>query len=177
MKKLIAIFAVVIFPGFAIAQETPLSSLYTKFVSEPGFETTEILPGSTSYDWEESIESGHIKDMIKDIESVRILEYKGEGKYNPDKLWKKMTSAVDNGMYTEVVNVGSDKEKAVVYMLKESNGVFREIALIARDDDGITMVTVTGNIDLKKIFSPETMESLHGLGKYYMKDHRECGVK
>jgi hypothetical protein len=176
MKKLIILITIFVLPGFLFAQETPLSSLYSQYVSEPGFETTEILPGSTGFEWEQQVTSDHIKDMVKDIESVRILEYKGEGKYSTEKLWKKMSAAANGGNYTEVVTVSGDSEQASVYMLKESDGIYKEIALMAKESDGITLVTVTGNIDFRKIFSPETMESLRELSGY-MSGKGECEVK
>ena len=177
MKNLISILAIVLFPALLLAQQTPLSALYSKYASEPGFETTEIMPGSTSYEWEKNIGAENIKEMIKDIESIRILEYKGEGHSAADKLWKKMSAAATEDAYIEVVNVSGDKEQARLYMLKESGGVYREIALIAREADEVTMITVTGNIDMNKIFSPETMQSLRELGNYYRKDKGECEVR
>jgi hypothetical protein len=47
---------------------------------------------------------------------------------------------------------------------------------MAKESDGITLVTVTGNIDFRKIFSPETMESLRELSGY-MSGKGECEVK
>lgn len=176
MKKFIILITIFLVPVYMWAQDTPLSSLYSKYVSEPGFETTEILPGSTGFEWEQNIHSEHIKDMVKDIESIRILEYKGEGKFSTEKLWKKMSAAASGGDYTEVVNVSGDDKQASVYMLKESEGLFREIALMAKQDDGITLITVTGDIDVKKIFSPETMESLRELSGY-MRGKGDCEVK
>lgn len=177
MKTFITIIFIALVPGYLLAQDTPLSSLYSKYVSEPGFETTEILPGTTGFEWEQQVDSEHIKDMVKDIESVRILEYKGEGKYSQEKLWKKMASALEDDMYTQVVNVNADDVHAGVYLLKGTAGTYREVALIAREKEGITLVTVTGNIDFKKIFSPGTLESLHELGKYHMKGQHDCEVK
>jgi hypothetical protein len=177
MKRISIIIAILSFPAFLLAQETPLSSFYSEYVSEPGFETTEILPGSTGFEWEKNVDSEHIKDMVKDIESVRILEYKGEGKYSTDKLWKKMASAIDEDIYTEVVNINSDDTQAAVYILKGPSGTYREVALLAREQSEITLVTVTGIIDFKEIFSPETMESLRGLSRYYRNGKDGCEVK
>ena len=177
MKKQIVILLLFIAPGFLLAQDTPFSSLYSRLVGEPGFESTEIMPGSTSYEWEKNVQAQNIKDMVKDIESIRILEYDGEGQYKSDKLWKKMTSAADDATYIEVVSMNGEKEQVSLYMLKGTGDIYREMALIARDGDDITMITVTGNIDFSKIFSPETMKSMRELGEYYMKDKGGCEGK
>jgi hypothetical protein len=177
MKKLIALIAIIGMPVILLAQATPLSSFYSKYVSELGFETTEILPGSTSYDWEKNIDAEHVKDMVKDIESIRILEYKGEGKYTTEKLWKKMSAAVEDDLYTEVVNVDAEDMQAALYLLKGSSGTYKEVALLAFEKEEVTLITVTGDIDFKEIFSPETMQSLRELGKYYMDGKDGCEVK
>jgi hypothetical protein len=177
MKKLLVILSLSIAPALLLAQATPLSDLYTAYVSEPGFETTEMRPGSTSFEWEKNLESQNIKDMIKDIESVRVLEYDGSGKISQDKLWKKMTSAAIDGSYTEVMSMKGDGEQAALFMMKKPDGAYSEIALMAKEEDEIILVTVTGNIDFGKIFSPETMKSLRELGDYYMQGKGECEVK
>ncbi len=65
-------------PVILTAQNTPLSSLYDRYASEPGFETTEILPGSMSFEWEKTAENDQVKEMMQNIESIRILKYKSE---------------------------------------------------------------------------------------------------
>jgi hypothetical protein len=177
MKKIIIILSLVVLPGFLLAQSTPFSDIYTTYVSEQGFETTEMMPGSTSFEWENNLDAQNIKDMIKDIESVRVLEYDGSGKISRDKLWKKLTSASQEGNYTEVMSMKGDEQEAALYMMKRSDGIYSEIALIAKEKDEIVMVTITGNIDFGKMFSPETMKSLRELGDYYMKGKGGCEVK
>lgn len=177
MKQLIAILTLVIVPGIILAQSTPFSDLYNTYVSEQGFETTEMRPGSTSFEWEKNLEAQNIKDMIKDIESVRVMEYDGSGKISMEKLWKKMTSASREANYTEVMSMKGDGEEAALFMMKRSDGIYSEIALIVKEEDEIVMVTVTGNIDFGKMFSPETMQSLRELGDYYMKGRGGCEVK
>ncbi len=177
MKKIIVLFAMIALPGLMFAQETPLSSVYFNYADEPGFEATEIRPGSEGSEWEQKISSDHFRDLVNDITSIRILEYKGEGKVRPAKIWKKMSTAAGSGNYTEIVNFSGDDEQALVYISRESAGIYSEIALMAREENDLVLITVTGNIDLEKIFSPETMKSLRELGKHHMKGKGECEVR
>ena len=175
MKKMIVLLITAFIPAFLLAQNTPLSSLYDRYVIEPGFETTEILPGSTSFEWEKSTDMGQIKEMLQSIESIRILKYKADArKADQDKLWKKMQKTAGDSQYTEFVTVNAKKIQVNIYMIKGSAGKTREIAMLERDENGIVMLTVTGNMDFSAMFSPENMRSLREMGEYYMKNKGDC---
>jgi len=175
MKKLIVLLIVAFVPAFVPAQNTPLSSLFDRYLSEPGFETTEILPGSMSFDWEKSADMGQVKEMMQSIESIRILKYKaGAGEADRDKLWKKMQKTAGDNQYTEFVTVNAEKTQVNIYMIKGPAGKTREVAMLEKDENGIMMLTVTGNMDFSAMFSPENMQSLREMGEYYMKNKGDC---
>lgn len=176
MKKLIVLMIVAFLPVFLPAQNTPLSALYNKYVSKPGFETTEILPGSMSFDWEKTMNNSTIKEMMQNIQSIRILKYQANTENaEQEKLWKKMQKAAGDGDYKEVITVNAENTRVNIYMMKEPDGKTREIALMAKDEKGVTMVTVTGNMDFSSIFSAENMQSLREMAEYYM--HNKGGCK
>ena len=163
-------------PGLMLAQNTPLSSLYDQYVSTPGFETTEILPGSVSFDWEKTSDNVQIKEWLQNIESIRMLKYKAdEGKTDPEKLWKKMNKAAGYEQYTEIATVNADKTQVRILMIKGSSGNTREVAMLEKDEHGILMLTVSGNMDFSALFSPENMQSLREMGEHYM--HNKGGCK
>jgi hypothetical protein len=176
MKKLFAILIVILAPVLLPAQDSPLSALYAKYNGEKGFQSTEILPGSTSYDWEKNIDA-HIMDMIRDIKAVRILEYEGDGSYSTEKIWKKLTGAADDKVYTEIASVNAEEMKARLYIMKGPDGSCNEIALIAGANDGVALITISGTIDLSKVMSPETIKSLMEVSKTCMKDKGQCEVR
>jgi hypothetical protein len=165
----------VMVPSFLLAQGTPLSSLYDRYVSEAGFETTEILPGSMSFEWEKTSDNASIREMMQNIESIRILKYKaGSGSIDLDKLWNKMRKTAGDDQYTEVVTVNSDKVQVNIFMMKGPGGNTREVALLEKDENGVMMVAVTGNMDFSSLFSPENMQSLREMGEYYLQHKTEC---
>jgi len=169
MKKLIVIMITAMIPVFLAAQGTPLSSLYDKYVSEPGFETTEIMPGSMSFDWENEVDLGQVKDMMKSIDKVRILKYKSEPENSgQEKIWKKMQKAAADDLYTEIVSVNAENTRVNMYIIKGTDGTTREVAMLEKDENGIMMVTVTGNMDFSAMFSPENMKNFREMGEYFM---------
>jgi len=175
MKKLIVLMIAAFIPVFILAQNTPLSALYDKYASKPGFETVDIFPGNMSFVWEKTLDNSTIKDMLQNIESVRILKYKASPENNEqDKLWKKMQKTAGDEQYKEVVTVNAENTQVNIYMIKEPGGKTREVALMAKDQKGITMVTVTGNMDFSALFSAENMKSLREMAEYYMKNKGDC---
>ena len=175
MKKLIVLIIGSFIPAFLLAQTTPLSALYDRYVSKPGFETTEILPGSMSFEWEKNVDNSTFKEMMQNIESIRILKYKATEENNEqEKLWKKIEKASSEEQYKEVVTVNAENTSAKIFMLKEPAGNTREVALIAKNEEGITVMTVTGNMDFSAMFSVENMKHIREMAEYYMKNKGEC---
>lgn len=175
MKKQIVLMILALLPVFLLAQNTPLSSLYEKYVSKPGFVTTEILPGSMSFEWEKTMNNYTIKEMLQDIQRIRILKYTENADNNEqDKLWKKIQKAAGDEQYIEVVTVNAENTRANMFIMKGPSGNTREVALLVKEEKGITMVTITGNMDFSALFSAENMQNLREMAEYYMHNKGEC---
>lgn len=175
MKKLIVLMIASFVPAILLAQNTPLALLHDKYSGKPGIESAEIFPGSAGFVWEKTIDNSTLKDMLQNIESIRILKCKMSAENNKqEKLWKKMQKAAGDEQYKEVVSVNAENITANIYMIKDNVGRATEVALLTEYEDGILMVTVTGKIDLSSIFSSENMESLREIVEYYMKNKGDC---
>ncbi len=175
MKKIVFLFITLMVATVLKAQDTPLSSLYDTFIGETGFETTEILPASMNFEWESAEENPAFREMIKGIEKIRISRYENDkGNGSREKLWKKMQKAADNELYTEVVTVNADKVQARILMLKGDPGITREIAMMEKDESGMMLMTMTGNMNFSQMFSPENLESLREMGDYFMQMKGSC---
>ncbi|HPI85789.1 MAG TPA: DUF4252 domain-containing protein [Bacteroidales bacterium] len=175
MKKLTLIILVAVLPVFAMAQKTPFTQLYDKYVSEPGIQTTQILPGSTSFEWEKTADNTAIREMLNSIESIRIMKIQSDStKVSPEKIWKNMQKAASEDAYREILTISADKVQMRMLMLRGEEGRTREVALIAREGDGVFMMTMTGNMDFSSIFSPENMKNFREIGEYYLENHSGC---
>ncbi len=85
-----------------------------------------------------------------------------------------MQKTAADEQYTEVVTVNAEKVRVNMFMMKGPDGNTREIAMLERDENGIMMVTVTGNMDFSEMFSPESMKSLREMGEYYLQNKGDC---
>ncbi len=177
MKKTLLILAVLIIPVFLAGQETPLAKFYERYASEQGFKVHEILPGSTSMEWEKDLRIDHLREIMDNIDYIRILTYQGEGKIATNDLMKKLDKAINKDEYKEIVSVKADDGMLKAFFLKGETGRIHELALIANGKEGLFIFTVTGDIDFNMILSSGTMADLQAIGKYYIDSKGECGEK
>lgn len=175
MKKQIILMVLGFLPVFLLAQNTPLSSLYEQYASKAGFVSTEIFPGTMSFEWEKAMNLNTFKDMMKEIQCIRILRYKEDGnKREQAKFWKKIQKTAGDGQYKEVVAVSSEKVKADIYLIREPSGNTKEVAFAAKSEDGIMMITISGNLDFSMLFSKENMQHLRDIAHYFMENKGKC---
>lgn len=175
MKKQIVLMVLALLPVVLLAQNSPLKALFEKYANKPGFESSEIIPGSMGSEWEKTVKIDAVKEMLKEIQGVRILRYKTSPATKEEmKVWKKINKTVGKEPYKEVVKVNADSIMARIYLVQGTDGITKEIALIAKDKKGITMVTVNGNIDFATLFSKENMHSLHEMASYLMHNKGMC---
>jgi hypothetical protein len=175
MKMLLVIMIAVLVPSFIIAQDTPLSSLYDKYSGEPGFKTSEIMPGSMSFAWEAEAEHPEVKEMMKDIEKIRLIRYNAENSQaSQEKIWKKIQKSASDEQYIEVMTINADDVQARLLMIRGTSGNTREVALVERDKNGIMLITVTGNMNFSEMFSAENMQNIRKMAEHFIHEKGGC---
>jgi hypothetical protein len=175
MKKLVFIMIIGLSPLFLLAQGTPLSSLYDKYATDPDFNTTEIKPGSMNFDWEKSMDNAALKDILKDIQSIRFLKSDDDmGRNAQNKLWKKILKTASDSVYMELASVNADDVKMKIYIMKGSEGVTREVALLVKEEDGVILGTMTGNMNFSALFSHENLEQMREMAEHFMQMKSAC---
>jgi len=175
MKNLIIILMTVMFPVVILAQETPLSSIYNQYNGKQGYSTSEILPGAMSFSWEKDVDITQVREMLKSINTIRIVKLNPESdKGNQEKLWKKVQKAASEDQYIEMINVSADNVMVRMYALKGDGNVTREVALAVKDDDGMMLATMTGNMDFTRLFTKENMLAFRELGEQLMELKGTC---
>lgn len=165
----------ILVPFLVLAQGTPLTDLFDRYAVKPGYESSQIQPGAVNYEWEKEMDISGVKEMMKDIEKIRILKYKHEeDKAGAENLWRKMQKAASSDLYTEIATVNAENIQVDMYMIKGVEGVTREIAILEKDAGGVMMLTVTGNMNFSEMFSPENMKNLREMGEYMIGQKGSC---
>lgn len=177
MKKMIVIAFLAMGTAGLVAQDSPLVKFYKNYATEPAFETTEIFPGAMSFEWQKDMDNQQVSEFMAEIKDIRILRYKGNGKIGIEKFWKNLEKTASDDRYAEVLIAKSDNDKVRILFLREPMDNMKEIALIASDEDGVMLLTMTGSMNFQKMFNPEMMEGFRQMGDYYMKGKGGCEVK
>lgn len=177
MKKLIFIVLLLCSGTGLMAQDSPLLKFYKEYASDPAFETTEIMPGSMSFEWQKEMDNRQVSELMAEIKDIRILRYQGKGKMSMDKFLKNLEKTASDDRYAEVLNARSDGDFVRLLYLREPSGDMKEIALIASDEEGVMLLTMTGTMNFQKMLSPDMMEGVRQMGDYYIKGKGGCEVK
>jgi 3-oxoacyl-ACP reductase-like protein len=177
-KNLLIILVLV--PFLVPAQTTPLNRLFDKSIEEPGFSSSEIKTRDVTFEWEKEEGTENIREVLDGIESIRVLSYDDnaeEARKDAGKVYEKMEKAIEKDDYTVAMSFSSDEDKVDVYFLKDGDKV-REFALISKGKEKVTMITVTGDLDMAKMMRKETMKGLWSLKSFYSgKKHTEVQIE
>lgn len=173
-----AILVVLLVPFFLFAQDTPLSSLFDKYVEVPGFSTTEIKTSEVTFEWEQEENTEHIREVLDGIESIRILKIDEDSediKISPRKFYEKVKKAIGKDDYVEVITVSDGDEDVNLYFLKDGE-LLREAALIVHEGSDITLITITGKMDPSMLMNKETIRGLNSLKEFYV-DEKDVKIE
>lgn len=178
MKKLLIFIVVTLAPFIILAQETPLASLYSDFSSKSGYQSMQIKPGAMNLNWEKSEDFPLFGDMMKNIESISILQDEtGSGFLSGDKLWKKVRKIAADERYTELACANGDEMSIRMFMMKSEENVVKEAAFCVKKDDKVILIAVSGNMDFSEMFNAENMQAMREMGEFFMEHKGSCRHK
>ena len=90
--------------------------------------------------------STDLKQTVSKLTSLRILSTST----TPMVFYKEAMEKIDRKEYEELITVKSSKDN-VRFMVKETGNTIHELLMISVGDDGFTLVSFVGDIDLDKL--------------------------
>lgn len=163
MKALKAITLAALFylPAlFAGAQTNPLKSLYDKYQGKEGYYFLELNTNMLNIAKESDREKGNFGNMV----NLLIVSCEGEtaGKGMPEALYKEFHQNFNPDEYKGLVEVKSKGENVEFLVKQESDGLSGVIILV-KEKDETTLISASGNFDLKDLARFSGMEQCKGL--------------
>lgn len=162
MKKLMMGMVMMIGALAANAQNDAVTRFFNKYQDNPDF--TQVTVSSkmfglfTNMDVEKP-EDKEILDAISKIKGLRIIA-KDQAR-DSRELYKEALSVVPKD-YEELMFV-RDKDQDMKFLIKESGGKISELLMIAAGNDDFKMLSLFGEIDLKKVSRIGSKMSIDGL--------------
>ncbi len=170
MKKFMMGVVMMVVSMAAQAQGDPISKFFSKYQDNPEF--TQVTVSSkmfglfTNMDVKEP-DDKEILEAISKIKGLRVLA-KNDAR-DSRELYKEALTIVPKD-YEELMFV-RDKDQDMKFLIKETSpGKISELLMIAAGNDDFKMLSLFGDIDLKKIGKIGSKMNIDGLDKLHKMD-------
>ncbi len=142
------------------AQDDAIGRFFGKYVDDSRFTVVSISPKMfrllSKVNWD-TIPSD-LKQTISKLQSLRILSTET----TPQTFYKEALTRIDRKEYEELITVRSSKDN-VHFLVKESGGIIHELLMVSVDQDGFTLMSFVGDIDLDKLSRLSSSMGIKGM--------------
>jgi len=144
----------------AYAQDDAIGKFFGKYIEDSRFTVVSVSPKMfrllAKVNWD-SIPAD-VKNTVTKLQSLRILSTET----TPQQFYKEALTRIDMKEYEELITV-RDKNENVRFVVKESGGTIHELLMIAVDNDGFTLMSFVGDIDLDKMSRLSSTMAIKGM--------------
>jgi hypothetical protein len=144
----------------AFAQDDAIGKFFGKYIDDSRFTVVSVSPKMfrllSNANWD-TIPSD-VKQAVSKLHSLRILSTDK----TPGQFYKEALTRIDKTQYEDLITV-RDKNDNVHFMVRESEGIIRELLMIAVDEDSFTLMSFVGDIDLDKLSRLSSSMSIKGM--------------
>jgi hypothetical protein len=132
----------------AFAQDDAIGKFFGKYVDDPKFTVISISPRMfhllSKVNWD-TIPSD-LKKTVTGLTSLRVLSTET----TPAHYFKEAMALIDHKEYEDLITVRSTKDN-VRFMVRGAGDKISELLMLSNDDDGFTLMSFVGDIDLDKL--------------------------
>jgi len=148
IRRTSALLALLFLATGAFAQDDAIGKFFGKYVDDSRFTVVSVSPKMfrllAKANWDTI--PADLKQTVTRLHSLRILSTET----TPRQFYKEALSRIDMKEYEELITI-KDKNDNVHFVIKESGGIIHELLMIAVDEDGFTLMSFVGDIDLDKM--------------------------
>jgi hypothetical protein len=148
MKKIILNLVLLISPFLLIAQNTPVDELFEKYSGKEGFTSVYITSYMFSMFADMETEDPEFDELVKNLTGIKILatdeNYSGNVNF-----YTEIINKIPLSKYKELMVI-KEKDQDVKFLIHEKDGKITELLLIAGGKNENALISIQGNIELKK---------------------------
>ena len=160
IRKLSVLAGLLVVSAGVFAQDDAIGKFFGKYVDDSRFTIVSVSPKMfrllSKVNWD-TIPSD-LRQTVTRLHSLRILSTET----TPQQFYKEALSRIDMKEYEELITI-RDKQDNVRFVIKETGGIVHELLMIAVDDDGFTLMSFTGDIDLDKLSRLSSSLNIKGM--------------
>ena len=132
----------------AFAQDDAIGKFFGKYVDDPKFTVISVSPRMfrllSKVKWDTI--PADLKQTVTGLTSLRILSTD----VTPEHYFKEALTLIDHKEYEELITVRSTKDN-VRFMVKGPGDKISELLMLMEDNDGFTLMSFVGDIDIDKL--------------------------
>jgi hypothetical protein len=151
MRKISIIITMVICPLLIAAQNTAVDELFDKYAGKEGFTTVYVSKNLFKMISDIELDDPETEELVDNLETIKILA--ADDYENTEGI----------NFYDEIIrNLPVDEYEE----LREKDGIIKELLLVVGGIDDNVLISIIGDIDLKKI--SKISKSMHGSSLEYL---------
>jgi len=151
MKKFLILFLLVQTSLSGWAQKSPVDEVFERYSGKDGFTTVYISPKMFTILAGMNTEDKDYQNLMTRIKSIRILSEKADSLHTPTFFGKDLLRRLPAAGYEDLMLV-KDENGEVRFMILEVRNHIAELVMVS-GGKGSTVVSITGDLDLKTIAS------------------------
>lgn len=170
MKKLMMGAVMMVMSLGVNAQNDAITKFFNKYQDNPDFTQVTVSSKMFSMFTNMDVEKPEDKEILEAISKIKGLRIIAKDMARDSReLYKEALSVVPKD-YEELMFI-RDKDEDMKFLIKESGGKISELLMIAASNDDFKMLSLFGDIDLKKIsrigskLNIDGLEDLHKMEK------------
>jgi len=151
MKKLIFLIMVFVTTLPALGQKSPVDDLFDRYYGKEGFTSVFISSRMFSLLARIDKEDQEFQNLVSRIKGIKILAIDSAHNVNRINFLSEIQKKLNSSGYEELMTVREETQE-IRFLIRESNGRIAELLMIT-GGQGSSVVSITGDIDLKTIAS------------------------
>jgi hypothetical protein len=160
IRRLAFLLPLLLLAAGTFAQDDAIGKFFGKYVDDSRFTVVSISPKMfrllSKVNWDTV--SPDLKQTVSKLQSLRILSTST----TPQVFYKEALTRIDRKEYEELITVRSSKDN-VHFLVKENGDLIHELLMIAVDEDGFTLMSFVGDIDLDKLSRLSSSMNIKGM--------------
>lgn len=161
MKKLVLISFLAALSLSSFSQKSPVDDLFEKYNGREGFTSVYISSRMFSLLARIDTEDQEFQNLVSRIKGIKILAVDSTANVSGVNFISELQKKLNASGYEELMTVKEQKDE-IRFMIREVNGKIAELLMIT-GGYGSSVVSITGDLDLKTIASLSDNIGIEGL--------------
>lgn len=169
MKKYMILFALLFTVGAAFGQDDAIVKFFSKYMEDDNFSRVYISPkmmqmagGFLKSAGESDKDATELGTLISKVKGIRILS---ADNVNGKSLYNEAMGTLSKNKYEDLMDV-ADKGSNTKFMVREENGLVKELLMISSSGQSFTLLSMQGTFTYQDLNILAEKTNMPGMNEY-----------